>query len=90
MKHVTSATPGPKKSPMTLGSGWTTVVVLPAGSASDSRGSALLDRLSTPVPGGRLVTSALMSALITNDGRVFVGAVSGADLEQVAASGHGL
>jgi outer membrane lipoprotein-sorting protein len=84
-----------------LGSGWTAVVQTtmnttrsPSGS---DRGAAagidtnqLLDKLATPVAGGRLITSALLSVFITDDGRVLAGPVSGADLQRVAASGHGL
>ena len=40
--------------------------------------------------GGRLITSALVSVLLTDDGHVFVGAVNGADLQKVAATGHAL
>lgn len=49
------------------------------GSAADGGFSldatALYDQLTTPVEGGRLFTSALLSALVTDDGRVFVGSV---------------
>ncbi|MCL2467349.1 MAG: hypothetical protein FWF02_02850 [Micrococcales bacterium] len=38
---------------------------------------SLLDALSTPVDGGRLVTSSLLSVLVMDDGRVLVGAVPG-------------
>jgi len=37
--------------------------------------SALYDQLTTVVPEGRLLTSRLLSVLVTNDGRVLVGAV---------------
>lgn len=37
--------------------------------------TALYDQLSSPVDGGRMLTSALVSVLITDDGRVLVGAV---------------
>lgn len=37
--------------------------------------AALYDQLTTPVDGGRMLTSALVSVLITDDGRVLVGAV---------------
>lgn len=49
------------------------------GSAADGGFSldatALYDQLTTPVEGGRLFTSALLSALVTDDGRVLVGSV---------------
>ncbi len=37
--------------------------------------TALYDQLTTPVEGGRLFTSALLSGLVTDDGRVLVGSV---------------
>jgi len=45
----------------------------------------LLDQLSTPVAGGRLISSSLVSVLLMDDGRVLVGAVPGDVL--VAAAG---
>jgi hypothetical protein len=76
--------------PTTLGSGWTQVVELPVGGALTGRNAQLLNRLSTAVPGGRLITTALVSVLITDDGHLFAGPVSGAALQRVAATGHGL
>ncbi|MFC4614190.1 outer membrane lipoprotein carrier protein LolA [Cellulomonas algicola] len=46
--------------------------------------SALLDSIATPVPGGRVVTSDLFSVLLTDDGRVLVGAVSPETLQGLA------
>ncbi|MDO8146843.1 MULTISPECIES: hypothetical protein [unclassified Isoptericola] len=45
---------------------------------------ALYDQLTTPVDGGRLLTSALLSVLVTDDGRVLAGAVPPATLEELA------
>ncbi|WP_168627096.1 DUF2092 domain-containing protein [Cryobacterium sp. BB307] len=62
--------------PTTLGRGWETVVVLPAGSAPvDALQSPQLQQLSTTVPGGRLISTALVSVLVTDDGSVLMGAV---------------
>lgn len=47
--------------------------------------SALYDTLTTAVPEGRLLQSALLSVLVTDDGRVLVGAVPGATLQALAA-----
>ncbi|MBO3084623.1 LolA family protein [Cellulomonas fengjieae] len=47
--------------------------------------TALYDTLTTPVPEGRLLSSALLSVLVTDDGRVLVGAVPGATLQAMAA-----
>lgn len=44
----------------------------------------LLDSLATRVPEGRLVTSALLSILLTDDGRVLVGPVPGDTLRELA------
>lgn len=70
-----------------LGKGWTAVAVMPGVTAPQS---PLLDSLTTRVPGGRLVTSNLLSVLLTDDGTVYAGAVSGADLQRVAETGTGL
>lgn len=90
-----SATPPSATDTKVLGSGWTSVLQLtmdsaPVASGQRSNPTGLLDKVATPVPGGRLVSSSLLSVLLTDDGRVLVGAVSGADLQKVAASGHGL
>ena len=60
-----------------LGTGWTSVIRLPgSGVGSSSRHST---GALTPVSGswgtGRLFTSKLVSALIVDDGPIFVGAV---------------
>ncbi|MEZ0448252.1 LolA family protein [Cellulomonas sp. ICMP 17802] len=47
--------------------------------------SALYDTLTTAVPEGRLLSSALLSVLVTDDGRVLVGAVPGSTLQALAA-----
>jgi len=46
--------------------------------------TALYDQLTTPVDGGRILTSALVSVLVTDDGRVLVGAVPADDLLAIA------
>jgi outer membrane lipoprotein-sorting protein len=70
--------------PKIVGDGWDTVLVarLPANAPSDKRGGdprALLDRIGTPISGawgsGRLITTAVATAIITDDGRVALGAV---------------
>lgn len=50
-------------------------------SASQSK---LLDELTTPVAGGRAIQTSLLSVLLLDDGRVFVGAVPIASLEAAA------
>jgi outer membrane lipoprotein-sorting protein len=62
--------------PEVTGTGWSTIVELPAGSATDlGDSSALLDRVLVPVDGGRALTTTLVSVLLTDDGRVLAGAV---------------
>lgn len=76
--------------PTVLGTGWTSVVKMPAGSAFGGSSSDLLRKVSTPVAHGQLITTSLLSVLVADDGFVYVGPVSGAALQQVAATGHGL
>jgi outer membrane lipoprotein-sorting protein len=79
--------------PMTtrIGSGWTTVEGLRPGAAAIKKlaGGAALNAL-TPVSGtwgkGRLLDSALLSVLITNDGWVYAGAVDPSDLYAAAGT----
>jgi len=47
-------------------------------------GAALYEQLTTPVDGGRVITSALFSVLVTDDGRVLVGAVPPETLLEIA------
>lgn len=72
-----------------LGSGWTAVVDYPM-DAGALWHDGLLERVSREVPTGRLVTTALVSVLVTFDGHVYVGPVSGTAIQRVAATGHGL
>lgn len=87
-------TPGTPAGPATVGTGWTSVLVLPAGHLPSSGGAAggqlgSLQAAMTPVSGawgsGRLLRSALFSALLTDDGRLLVGTVPPAQLYAAAA-----
>ncbi len=81
------AAPAGAAAPTVVGTGWTSVLVLPAGSAPTAGGAGgdLIGRLSTTLPtGDRLVHTALLNVLLAKDGRVLVGAV-GADLLTAAA-----
>jgi outer membrane lipoprotein-sorting protein len=73
-----------------LGNGWTAVAEFSTGGQSFHSMGDLLSSASTAVPAGRLITSSLLSVLITNDGHIFVGPVSGSAIQRVAATGHGL
>ncbi|SIN84750.1 LolA family protein [Agromyces cerinus] len=79
--------------PVTVhGEGWSAVVELepaaaqgaPTGGAG-AEASAMLDAITQPVAGGRLLSTSLVNVLFTDDGRVFAGAVS-ADRLAAAAS----
>ncbi|MCW2613332.1 MAG: hypothetical protein JWN08_326, partial [Frankiales bacterium] len=69
--------------PQLLGKGWTSVVEL-AGVEVPEDAAGLLDQLSTPVAGGRVVTSSLVSLLLLDDGRVLAGAVPADRLVELA------
>ncbi|WP_106210137.1 LolA family protein [Glaciihabitans tibetensis] len=56
------------------------------GMGESAEAAQLLDQLTTAVPEGRLFESALVSVLLSADGRVFVGAVSGEQLQAAAQS----
>lgn len=66
----------------TTGSGWSTIVELAAGDATSALDG--LDTITTPVDGGRVISSSLVNVLFTDDGRVFAGAVSVEALETAA------
>lgn len=77
--------------PSVVGTGWTSVLVVPAPTSDSSSGNSdgstqrLLDSASTTLPNGdRLVRTSLLNVLLTTDGRVLAGAVSPERLQQVA------
>lgn len=79
-----NATPG--KRPMLLGSGWTSVIELPTGMLpAKLADSPLLEKSTTPVADGRVLSTSLVTVLLANDGRVFAGAVP-AEVLQAAAT----
>jgi outer membrane lipoprotein-sorting protein len=73
------------------GTGWETVVELPAETGAGAKLSTalaqnpLLGQAAVVVPGGRLLSSALFNVLLTDDGRVYAGMVP-ADRLQAASS----
>jgi outer membrane lipoprotein-sorting protein len=84
---------GLASAPRTIGSGWMTVGVFPAagltgGPAGGPAGPLL--RAATPVHGswgsGRLLRTSLVSVLITNAGRAYIGAVQPSVLYAAASS----
>lgn len=66
--------------PTVVGSGWTAVVGFLTSPPTDdgSRGTTLdtLRAATRPVEGGRLLTTALVSVLFADDGRIYAGAVT--------------
>lgn len=79
-KHDSDKHDGDK--PTVVGEGWDTVVVSPAGEQAIPE---LLGQLSTPVEGGRLISTALVNMLVTDDGRILAGSVTVERLQAVAA-----
>ena len=77
-------TSAPSALPQVLGSGWSTVVET-SGVQLPESAEGMLGQLSTPVEGGRTITSALVSVLLTDDGRMLVGSVPPARLVELAA-----
>ncbi len=73
----------PSARPEVLGSGWSTVVRL-SGVELPEQAAGLVGQLATPVEGGRVVTSALLSVLLLDDGRVLAGAVPAERLIELA------
>lgn len=76
--------PGDGARPTVLGKGWSSVLVVEAAGVEALKHKPLLDQLTRRVPEGRLLTSALVSALLTDDGRLLVGAVRPAVLQNAA------
>lgn len=82
--------------PTVLGSGWSTVVGVAAkgddapaepGSGAEGAGdaTALLDQLTVPVDGGRVLQTALLSVYLADDGQAWVGAVDADALRAAVA-----
>jgi outer membrane lipoprotein-sorting protein len=74
-----------------IGKGWTAVFVARTGAndaadaAKSPEAQSFLNQLPKGANGGRVLTSKLFSVLLTDDGRILVGAVSPQRLAQVAA-----
>ena len=71
------------------GTGWETVVGTANGSASAAQSllqDPLLSQAATAVPGGRLLSTALLNVLVTDDGRIFAGMVAPDRLQAAAAA----
>jgi len=72
--------------PTISGTGWDAVIELPAGAAPSAlTSSPLFGQVTHAVTGGRLLHTALLNVLLTDDGRVFLGSVPVERLQAVAA-----
>jgi outer membrane lipoprotein-sorting protein len=71
--------------PTVVGKGWDAVVVFKTGVSVPPQALAGLPRVSGSWGSGTLLSTRLVSALLTDDGRVLVGMVPAAVLEQAAA-----
>ncbi|TFB91435.1 sigma-E factor regulatory protein RseB domain-containing protein [Cryobacterium sp. HLT2-28] len=70
------------------GTGWASVVELPAGTVTaDLLANPLLAQVTESVDGGRLLSTALVNVLVTDDGRVFAGSVPAERLQAAAVGG---
>ena len=70
------------------GTGWASVVELPAGTVTaDVLANPLLAQVTESVDGGRLQSTALVNVLVTDDGRVFAGSVPAERLQAAAVGG---
>lgn len=80
-RHIDAAHP----KPTVTGTGWATIVSLPAGSApAQALDDPLVAQLTQPVDGGRALSTTLVSVLVTADGRVLAGAVPVSALQSAA------
>lgn len=73
--------------PQMVGEDWDSVVVMPAGDVSvlaEIQDNQLLSSLLKPVSGGVAFETPLVKVLITNDGRIFAGAVTLSHLQKLA------
>ncbi len=73
--------------PQMVGEDWDSVVVMPAGDVSvlaEIQDNQLLSSLLKPVAGGVAFETPLVKVLITNDGRIFAGAVTLSHLQKLA------
>ncbi|GAA4147545.1 LolA family protein [Leifsonia shinshuensis] len=82
-EHASAGTNRPK--PTVTGTGWATIVSLPAGTVpAQALADPLVAQLTQPVGGGRALSTSLVSVLVTADGRLLAGAVPVSALESAA------
>ena len=75
------------KRPAVTGTGWDAVVTIDAGAQATAgiTSDAVVQQLTKPAAGGRVLSTTLVNVLLTDDGRVLAGAVPVSRLEAVAA-----
>lgn len=77
--------PAVSELPIVTGTGWSSIVEVPAAAVPAELGdNPMLDQLTTAVDGGRALTTSLVTVFLSNDGRVFAGAVPLAALQAAA------
>jgi len=74
----------PSAVPTVLGTGWTSIAVFNQVDLSALSKAQLLTEVTTRVGKGRLLSTGLVSVLLTDDGRVLVGAVTPQALQAAA------
>ncbi|MDQ0680284.1 outer membrane lipoprotein-sorting protein [Arthrobacter pascens] len=80
------------KKPSVTGTGWETVIGIPAAAGQGTRLSdsmlrdPLLGQAAVVVPGGRLLSTALVNVLFTDDGRIYLGMVPAERLQAAASA----
>lgn len=87
--HQDAMHKGPKGQMSVTGTGWETVVGTAHGNASAAESvlkDPLLSQAAVAVPGGRLLSTALLNVLVTDDGRIFAGMVPAERLQSAAAA----
>jgi outer membrane lipoprotein-sorting protein len=83
--HSGAQSPTAAELPRVTGSGWSSIVEVPAAAVPAELGNnPLIDQLTAAVDGGRALTTSLMTVFLTTDGRVFAGAVPLAQLQAAA------
>lgn len=71
--------------PIVTGTGWSTIVEIPAGVVpAELVSNPLVGQLATDVDGGKLLSTSLVNVLLTTDGRAFAGSVPVALLQAAA------
>ncbi|TFD68603.1 LolA family protein [Cryobacterium gelidum] len=83
--HTGAQRPTAAELPRVTGSGWSSIVEVPAAAVPAELGNnPLIDQLTNGVEGGRALTTSLMTVFLPADGRMFAGAVPLAQLQAAA------